>query len=209
MKNKKSDTTVDSFKMIHEYIGKTPKILYADKGGEFRSGLFKDYCALKNINIVFSESPYKSSLVERAQRTFQNIMFKYMNHNGSKRYVDHLQQIVDTFNERTNRTIGVSPNKAYQRNYQSFVLYNLEQHYNNSIGKKSKPKFSVNTNVRILRKSKDMNFSRKAFTPNFTEEVFTIYKVDKRLPFIRYYVKDQEGNMIIGSFQGYELTKVP
>ena len=132
-----------------------------------------------------------------------------MNHNGSKRYVDHLQQIVDTFNERTNRTIGVSPNKAYQRNYQSFVLYNLEQHYNNSIGKKSKPKFSVNTNVRILRKSKDMNFSRKAFTPNFTEEVFTIYKVDKRLPFIRYYVKDQEGNMIIGSFQGYELTKVP
>ena len=183
-------------------------MLYVDKGGEFQSETFQEYCDLYKIKIVFSESPYKSSLVERAQRTLQNIMFRNMNFKNTKRYIEDLPKIVQTFNSRVNRTIGMSPNEAFLPKNKYIVLYNLEQHYQKSLRKKSKPKYEVNTRVRILRLSKNHRFSRKAFVQNFTEEIFRIYKVCNRLPFTRYYIRDQNNENITGSFQAYELTPV-
>ena len=113
MRNKTSKTTLSSFRTVHRYIGVTPHMLYVDKGGEFQSETFQEYCDFHKIKIVFSESPYKSSLVERAQRTLQNIMFRNMNFKNTKRYIDDLPKIVHTFNSRVNRTIGMSPNDAF------------------------------------------------------------------------------------------------
>ena len=107
-----------------------------------------------------------------------------------------------------NRTIGLSPNEAFQPRNKHVVLYNLEQHYQKSLRKKSKARFKVNTRVRILRLSQNKHFSRKAFTQNLTEEIFTIYNVCNRLPFTRYFIKDEENERIVGSFQAYELTPV-
>ena len=208
MRNKTTKTTLSSFRTVHRYIGKTPHMLYVDKGGEFQSDTFQEYCDLYKIKIVFSESPYKSSLVERAQRTLQNIMFRNMNFKNTKRYMDDLPKIVHTFNSRVNRTIGMSPNDAFLPKNKYIVLYNLEQHYQKSLRKKSKSKYKVNTRVRILRLSQNHRFSRKAFVQNFTEEIFRIYKVCNRLPFTRYYIRDENNENIKGSFQAYELTPV-
>ena len=208
MHNKTTDTTLSSFQALHQHIGRSPKMLYLDKGGEFMSERFRQYCDFFRIKLVFSESPYKSSLVERAQRTLQNIMFRYMNHRNTKRYIDALPDIIHTFNSRVNRTIGLSPNAAFQPRNKHVALYNLEQHYQKSLRKRSKARFKVNTRVRILRLSQNKHFSRKAFVQNFTEEIFTIYKVCNRLPFTRYFIKDEENEQIRGSFQAYELTPV-
>ena len=206
MKNKSTETTISSFKKILDHIGKTPDVLYADKGGEFQSANFQQYCDSYRINLVFSESPYKSSLVERAQRTLQNIMYRHMHYNNTKRYIDSLPDIIHTFNSRVNRTIGISPNNAYKDENKSVVLYNLEQYYQKALAKRSKAKYKINTQVRILRLSKNRLFTRKAFTPNFTDEVFIIYKICNRLPFTRYFIKDENNEPIKGSFQAYELT---
>ena len=208
MRNKTAETTVSSFKLIHKHIGENPRMVYADKGGEFQSTNFIQYCESNKINLVFSESPYKSSMVERAQRTLENIMYKHMHNHNTKRYIDSLKAIVHTFNSRVNRRIGLSPNKAYHPENKSVVLYNLEQHYRKVLAQRRKPKYHKDMKVRILRLSENRHFSRKAFTPNFTDEVFTIYKVCNRLPFTRYYIKDQNNEQIKGSFQAYELTPV-
>ena len=73
---------------------------------------------------------------------------------------------------------------------------------------KKKTKYTVVVKLRILRLSQNLHFSRKAFTANFTEEVFTIYKICDRLPFTRYYIKDMNNESIKGSFQAYELSPV-
>ena len=157
---------------------------------------------------MFSESPYKVSLVERAQRTFQNILYKYMNHYNTNRYIDLLPEITATFNSRVNRTIKMSPNNAYKPQNTSRVLYNLEAHYTQSLKTKRRVKFRVGMKDRILILSKSRWFSRKPYTPNFTREIFTIHKVDQRLPYSRYYIKDSNNEVISGSFQAYELSKV-
>ena len=113
MRNKTTKTTLSSFRSVHRHIGKTPHMLYVDKGGEFQSETFQEYCDLYKIKIVFSESPYKSSLVERAQRSLQNIMFRNMNFKNTRRHIEDLPKIVHTFNSRVNRTIGMSPNDAF------------------------------------------------------------------------------------------------
>ena len=140
MSNKTTKTAVSSFNSVYKHIGEKPHMVYADKGGEFQSADFIRFCDLLQINLVFSESPYKSSMVERAQRTLQNIMYRHMHYNNTKRYLDSLEDIVHTYNSRVHRVIGISPNNAYQSRNKSTVLYNLEQHYRKALSMRKKTK---------------------------------------------------------------------
>ena len=122
MTNKTTQSTVRKFSTIHQYVGKTPRTVYMDKGSEFNSTLFKEYCERSKIKPIFSTSSTKASICERAQRSLQDIMYKYMAHNSTKRYIDKLGDIVKAFNSRVNRTIGMSPNKAYLAENHNKVL---------------------------------------------------------------------------------------
>ena len=111
-------------------------MMYADKGGEFQSADFIRFCDLLQINLIFSESPYKISMVERSQRTLLNIMYRQLHYNNTKRYLDSLEDIVHTHNSRVHRVIGISLNSAYQSRNKSTVLYNLEQYYRKALSKR-------------------------------------------------------------------------
>ena len=102
MKNKSSTDVVQSFDNIHLYIGQTPHTIYMDKGLEFNSNIFKNYCMEYNITLIFSQSITKAALVERSQRTLQGIMFKFMDKYDTNRYIDDLQNIVSTYNLKSN-----------------------------------------------------------------------------------------------------------
>lgn len=52
MQNKTTETTVSSFKKVHEHIGNTPHMVYAEEGGEFQSANFHQYCDSFRINLV-------------------------------------------------------------------------------------------------------------------------------------------------------------
>ena len=107
-----------------------------DKGLEFNSELFKEYCREHGIKALFANSSTKAALVERSQRTLQGIMYRYMDHYNSKMYIDKLNEIVATFNSKVNRTIKMSPNEAYKDNNATVVLGNLEKHYNKMVSRK-------------------------------------------------------------------------
>ena len=62
-------------------------------------------------------------------------------------------------------------------------------------------KFHVGEKVRIVRKKVT---SEKGFTPNWTEEVFTVSEVKHTNP-ITYSVKDELGEPIKGTFYEQEL----
>ena len=208
LKSKTTENTIESFQRIHNYIGQSPKTIYADKGGEFNSIKFKRYCDEYRIKLLFSESVYKASIVERSQKTFQNIMYKYMTHFETNRYIDRLSEITNTFNNKVNRTIGLSPNDAYKEENKSIVLYNLEVHYKKALSKRRPPQFNINDRVRILRLFNNKEFAKKVYITKFTDEIFTIVRVNNRLPFTRYYIKGGNGEEIEGGFQAWELVKI-
>ena len=90
MKSKSTTDTLNYFKEIHSYIGISPESIYLDKGSEFNSSMFKDYCKPFKTKLIFAHSIHKASLVERCQRTLQGIMFKFMQRYNTERYIDHL-----------------------------------------------------------------------------------------------------------------------
>ena len=65
------------------------------------------------------------------------------------------------------------------------------------------PKFSIGDNVRITKKKKTFD---KGFTQRWTEEIFTILKIQLTIP-VTYKIIDCNGEEIQGSFYERELQK--
>ena len=205
MFDNESKTTVEKFKDIHNHIGQNPKSLYMDRGGEFNSSLFLNYCKKHKIKAIFSNNSTKAAICERAQRTLQGIMYRYMNHFKTKRYIDKLPHIVRSFNLKVNRTIGICPENAFKPENHVKVLAKHEKRYNMMITKRKKALYRVNDIVRILR-LKQPGLKPQSYKEKFSEELFRITKIDTRLPFPRYILSDMNEEPIIGSFQAYELS---
>ena len=72
--------------------------------------------------------------------------------------------------------------------------------YNKDFNKKD-PKFKVGDHVRI---SKYKNIFAKGYTPNWSEEVFVIFKIKNTFP-RAYVINDLNGEEITGSFYEKEL----
>ena len=66
-----------------------------------------------------------------------------------------------------------------------------------------KPTFKIGDRVRILKKKKTFE---KAFTPNWTEELFIVKGARLTKP-VTYNIKDHKGETIKGSFCRQELQK--
>ena len=65
------------------------------------------------------------------------------------------------------------------------------------------PKFSIGDNVRITKKKKTFD---KGYTQRWTEEIFTISKIQLTIP-VTYKITDCNGEEIQGSFYERQLQK--
>ena len=105
--------------------------------------------------------------------------------------------MVDKYNNTYLRSIKLTPSDARNpSNYQH--VYNAL--YDN-VRKSTSPKFHVGDKVCITRKKGTFE---KRFTPNWTEELFTISSVKASNP-TTYTIKDQLGEPVRGSFYVQEL----
>ena len=111
-----------------------------------------------------------------------------------------LDKLVDDYNNRKHSSIKMSPTEASKKENEKQVFTNL---YEDEIFlKPGKPKFSTGDKVRIS-KYKRRVFD-KGYTPNWTEEVFMIDKVNLTKP-VTYNVVDLLGEKAEGSFYEKEL----
>ena len=104
---------------------------------------------------------------------------------------DALEDIVNKYKNTVHRTIKIKPIDVTNN---SFVKYNEESN-------KKYPKFKVGDHVRI---SKFKNIFAKRYTPNWSEEVFIVNKIDNTVPWT-YAISDLNGEEIPGSFYEKEL----
>ena len=113
----------------------------------------------------------KSVAAERFIRTLKNKIFKHMTAISKNVYFDVLDDIVNKYNNTVHRTIKEKPIDV--TNY-SFAEYNEESN-------KKSSKFKVGDHVII---SKYKNIFAKGYTPNCSEKVFVIKKVQNTVPWI-------------------------
>ena len=204
LKNKKAQSFMDGFKSIIKRAKKSPRRILADKGGEIKNRIFQDFCKQNNILLIHSENLNHAPFVERFNRTLKNIMFRYMTHNNSKKFIDVLSLLVYGYNHRKHRMIGMSPNEAEKPGRASAIRRIQEKHY--AKVKRIKPRFKIGQTVRI---SKFKDHFDRGFTQQFQKEIFRIKSIFTRLPIPTYELQTLDGEeTLIGNFYANELTKV-
>ena len=204
LKNKTAQSFMSGFKSIVERAGKFPKRILADKGGEIKNRIFKDYCKQNNILLIHSENLNHAPFIERFNRTLKNLMFKYMTHYETDRYIDVLSLLVYSYNHRKHRMIGMTPAEAENPGQTRAVRRMQEKRY--AKVKRIKPRLSIGQAVRI---SKFKDHFDRGFTPQFQEEIYKIKSISTRLPIPTYELQTlDEDETLIGNFYANELTKV-
>ena len=128
-------------------------------------------------------------------------MWKLFTVQGNTMYLDMLPKLVKQYNNTKHSSIKMTPVEASNKKNEGTVYFNL---YSNTEQLTSKPKFKIGDKVRI-NKYKRKVFD-KGYTPNWTEEVFIVDKIQYTNP-ITYKLKDLNNEEIKGSFYESELLE--
>ena len=205
IKNKTGLNVANAIKLIFDKDGKRkPTRLWTDKGKEFYNKTVKNLLEKNNIILYSTENEEKSSVVERWNRTMKRNMWKYFTANNTHVYIDILPKLVEKYNTTYHRSIKDTPQDASKpENYEHTfsALYSTTPNMSKVILKK--PKLMVGDTVRIMKKKR---MFEKGFTPNWSEELFTIEEVKPTKP-ITYKIKDKNSEEVKGSFYEQELQK--
>ncbi len=201
LKNKKPLSIKTGLNSIISKSKRKPKILTTDAGTEFNNIILKKYLKYKKIShFITRNTEVKAAVVERWNRTIKEIIFKYLHHYKTKRFIDVLQNIVDNYNNTIHSRTKFKPIDVNKNN--ELIVYN--NLYNVSTIQQ-KVKFKIGDKVRIRRIKTTFE---KGYLPNWTKEVFTIKKILNTSPYIRYIIQDNNEEEIIGSFYDKELLLI-
>ena len=200
LKDKKGESVTKAFSEIFKE-GRKPQYLWVDKGKEFYNKHLKDLLEKYKIQIYSTENEEKSSVVERWNRTIKTKMWKQFTVQGNTQYLDMLPKILKQYNNTKHSSIKMTPVEASKKKNEGTVYFNL---YGDMKMLIQKPKFIIGDKVRIS-KYKRKTFD-KGYTPNWTEEVFTVDKIQYTNP-ITYKLKDLNHEEIQGSFYEQELLR--
>ena len=112
-------------------------------------------------------------------------------------YIEDLPQFVNTINSRVNRVTHLAPKKVFKKHEPILISLAINT-------TKYKPKYEKRDLVRIAKH--DEKF-RKGYEQNYTDEVFTIFKIATVCP-PTYNLIDANNVIIEGKFYEPELVQV-
>ena len=197
LKNKSGETVKAAFEDI--FKDEIPNMLQTDKGTEFLNSTVQALFAQHNIKHYTSENEdIKAAVVERFNRTLKNKMWRYFTYAKTQKYIDVLDEMIESYNNTYHRSIGMAPNEVTLDNMQTVVerLYPIKQ--------KPVYKFEIGDKVRM---SMGKRVFKRGYMQGWTDEIFT---VSERYPTdpATYGVRDYGGEDIKGKFYAQELQKV-
>ncbi len=190
--------------------GRRIKVYSSDWGREFQNRLVADLLRSRGVGRQeFATTTSKCAVVERANKSLQLLIYKYLSDRETTRYLDVLQDLVRTYNSRPHRSLGgMSPNEADMPVNEEHVRGIHMQRYAKVV--RRKPKYKPGDVVRIrIDSSKQLGQAKRSYNPQSVGEFFMITRVNRRLPIPMYFIRSLDtGEHIQGSFLGSELTLI-
>ena len=156
-----------------------PNKIWVDQGSEFYNNSFKKWLKDNGNSMYSIHNEGKSVVVERFFRTLKKKMYKYMTSISRNVYFNVLDDIINQYNKTYDSSIKLRPIDV-KNNY--FAKYNEESN-------EKDPKFKVGDHIRI---SKFKFLFAKAYTPNWSEEVFIVKKMKNTVRWT-YVISDLNG----------------
>ena len=200
LKSKRPGEVVLAFKKILRKSQRKPTLFQSDDGTEFK-GEFRRYLADIGIRHFSTSSDTKAALVERFNRTLKGRMFKYFTANNTLTYIDVLPRLVQAYNNRKHRIIGMTPSEVTAENESTLWKKLYKDHL---YSKKKWFKFAPGDRVRITKLRLPF---KKGYLPGWTTEIFTVLHCLHTAP-QTYILRDNENNILKGAFYSEELNKV-
>lgn len=180
-----------------------PLYFQTDKGKEFVGREVQQL--LKKRNIIYRtvrDPDVKAAVAERFIRTLKERIWRYFTHLHTRRYIDVLDNIVQSYNNSWHSAIKMTPSSVNMHNA-ARARENLEHRYH--IKHPHHHKYNVQDLVRV---SRARTAFRKAYEGGWTLEIFRIIKVDtSRQPPV-YTLEDLAGDKIDGFFYEQQLSRV-
>ena len=133
----KSKTAISVLSALESIYGSdpVPNRIRSDLGLEFRNSRVKAFFEKRNIRHFFASPPIKAGYAERCIQTIKQLIYRYLFHNNTFRYVDVLDEIIAGYNNRLHRSLGnLSPAQVNDENQVS--LWN--DMYINTLGPRKK-----------------------------------------------------------------------
>ena len=169
LKDKRGVSIVTAFQSILKQSNRKPNKTWVSKDSEFYNASFKKWLQDNDIVMYSAHNEGKSVVAERFIRTLKSKIYKHMTSISKNVYIDKLDDIVDEYSNTYRTTIKMKPTDVKDNTY-----INTDKEINDK-----GPRFKVADHVRI---SKYKNIFAKAYTPNWSEEVFVIKKVKNTVP---------------------------
>ena len=188
LKTKSSSDMIQAFEQLMPEIGKFQK-LPTDMGRVFLNRPFQIWLKQHHIEHFHTQNcDTKASIAERFIRILKEKLWRYFTY--SRRYVEVLPALVESYNNTYHRSIRRAPNLVNSENQETvwLTLY--------ADPKLRKPKLKVGDQVRLSMTR--MRF-RKGYLPGWTHELFQVAQVFRENP-TYYKIKDLQGWWLEGTF---------
>ena len=211
VKSKDGKTMTEALRTILEsgYFNRLRR-LNSDEGKEFYNQHVNRLLKSKKI-ILYSVTSreIKASLAERLIRTIKGKLYRYMTHNNTRRYVDILPDIMESYNNSSHVSLGNRQTPLQVHNLTDARAIDRQFYY--MYKNRSKPlrryssDLTIGRYVRIADEERNSKF-RRGYTVQNTIEIFKINRIDDSQHPKGYYLEDLNGEPITGIFYREELT---
>ena len=115
LKDKTAKSVLSGLKRI--ILKRKPVRLRVDKGSEFVNRWVKQYLKDQNIRLFTTQNPPKANYVERVQRTFKLLLWRFLRHKRNYRYIDDSQRLVDNYDATPHRSLNhIAPKDVTKEN---------------------------------------------------------------------------------------------
>jgi len=147
---------------------------------------------------VYRNPNVKCAVVERAQGTIRDRLYKYFTYKNTYRYINVLPKLVRAYNDTVHSTTGMAPSSVTDSDVLAvWMKMEFDRH------RVVKDDFSIGQHVRIIKEK--MKFA-KGGEENFSTEILRITNVIERRSRPVYELEDLNKTPIEGQFYGEELT---
>ena len=198
--NKEGATVKRALLKILRESKRKPTILTTDAGREFTNKSLKKYLSWRKIKHLILKDHTKASIVERWNQTIKSKLHKYLSFNKTHKFIDILPQVIKGYNHTIHSRTKFKPIDVNEQNarrvYQN--LYKIRIMV-------QKPIFKIKDKVRVYLPREKFE---KGYFPNYSTEIFVVYKVYNTSPYPKYRIKDMKNNIIRGSYYTEELKRV-
>lgn len=187
-----------------------PKMLGTDRGLEFKNRQVQHTLSEKGVEWLPLGGTMKAAVAERANKSIQILLYKYLSANETVRYAGQLQSLVETYNNRSHRSLeGMTPMEADKVENEGRVQAIHHSRYEKlARQRRERLPFKVGEVVKIKTLPGKISSSNRAYAEQFKGEYFRIVRINRTLPVAMYYLRSMDTEEIIdGGFYAQELQR--